>query len=48
MEVKVQLLVPAALSPGNEPPVPIGEETGWASESALTLYRRVVYASGIN
>jgi hypothetical protein len=30
MEVSGQLHAPAALPPGEEPPVPIGQEAGWA------------------
>jgi hypothetical protein len=32
MEVSGQLHAPAALPPGNEPPITIGQEVGWASE----------------
>jgi hypothetical protein len=32
MEVSGQLHVPAALSPGKEPLLALGEETGWAPE----------------
>jgi hypothetical protein len=33
MEVNGQLHAPAALTPGKELPVPIGEEAGWAPQS---------------
>jgi hypothetical protein len=32
MEVSGQLQAPAALLPGKGPPVPIGQEAGWAPE----------------
>jgi hypothetical protein len=32
LEVSGQLHAPAALPPGKEPPVPIGQEVGWTSE----------------
>jgi hypothetical protein len=37
MEVSGQLHAPAALSPGKEPQVPIGEEAGWSPEPGLIL-----------
>jgi hypothetical protein len=40
MKVSDQFHAPAALTPGIEPPVPIGQEAGWAPESAWTLWRR--------
>jgi hypothetical protein len=36
MEVSGQLHTPAALPPGKEPPVPIAQEAGWASEPVWT------------
>jgi hypothetical protein len=33
MEVSGQLHTPADLPPGKEPPVPTGQEVGWAPES---------------
>jgi hypothetical protein len=35
-----QLEVPASLPPGKEPPVPIGQETGWAPETVWTTWSR--------
>jgi hypothetical protein len=35
----VQLHALAALSPGKEPPAPIGYEAGWAPEPVWTLWR---------
>jgi hypothetical protein len=40
MEVSGQLHASAALSSGNESPVPIAQESGWAPESVCTLWRR--------
>jgi hypothetical protein len=40
MEVNSQLHAPAALSPGIEPPVPIGCGAGWVSEPTWMLWRR--------
>jgi hypothetical protein len=40
MEVCGQLLAPAALPPGKEPPVPIRYEAGWAAQPVLTLWRK--------
>jgi hypothetical protein len=40
LEVSGQLHVAAVLPPGKGPPVPIGEEAGWAPESVWTLWRR--------
>jgi hypothetical protein len=34
-----QLHAPVALPPGKEPPVPTGEETGWAPEEVRMLWR---------
>jgi hypothetical protein len=34
MEVSGQLHAPDALPPGKEPPVPIGQEAGWAPEKS--------------
>jgi hypothetical protein len=34
-----QLYAPEALSPGKEPPVPIGQEAGWAPEPVWMLSR---------
>jgi hypothetical protein len=39
MEVSGQLDAPAALSPGKQPPVPIGEEGGWVPKSAWIFWR---------
>jgi hypothetical protein len=38
--VSGQLYAPAALPPGEEPPVPIGYEAGWAPEPVWTLWSR--------
>jgi hypothetical protein len=38
--VNGQLHVPAALLPGKEPPVPIGQEVGWTLETVWTMWRR--------
>jgi hypothetical protein len=40
MEVSGQLHAPAALPPGKDPPVPNGQEAGWAPESFWTQLRR--------
>jgi hypothetical protein len=40
MEVSGQLQAPAALPPGKEPPVPFGEEAGWAPEPVWTQWWR--------
>jgi hypothetical protein len=40
MDVSGQLRAPAALPPGKEPPVPIGQEAECAPESVWTLWRR--------
>jgi hypothetical protein len=40
MMVNGQLHAPAALSPGEDPPVPIGQEAGLAPEPFWTLWRR--------
>jgi hypothetical protein len=40
LEVCGQLHAPAALPPGKEPPVPIGQEAGCAPEPVWTLWRR--------
>jgi hypothetical protein len=41
MEVNGQIHAPAVLHPRREPPVPIGQEAGWASEPvSSTLWRR--------
>jgi hypothetical protein len=34
MEVSSQLHAPAALAPGKKPPIPVGQEAGWAPEPA--------------
>jgi hypothetical protein len=39
MEVSSQLHTPTALPPGKEPPVPIGQEAGWAPGLVWTLWR---------
>jgi hypothetical protein len=39
LEVSGQLHTPAALTPGKETPVPIGQEVGWASEPVWTIRR---------
>jgi hypothetical protein len=38
--VSGQLHVPAALSPGKKPPVPIGKEAGWSPEPVWMTWRR--------
>jgi hypothetical protein len=40
MEVSSQRHSPAALPPGKEAQVPIGQDTVWASELVWTLWRR--------
>jgi hypothetical protein len=40
LEVSGQLHAPAALPPGKEPRVPIGEDVGWTSEPVWTIWRR--------
>jgi hypothetical protein len=40
MEVSGQFHAPAAVSPGKEPQVPIGQEPGCAPESIWTLFSR--------
>jgi hypothetical protein len=40
MKISIQLHAPVALTSGKKPPVPIGYEVGWASESVWTLWRR--------
>jgi hypothetical protein len=40
LEVSGQLHSQAALPPGEEPPVPIGQEAGWAPEPVWTMWRR--------
>jgi len=40
MEVSGQLHTSAALTPGREPLVPIGEEAGWAAETVWTRWWR--------
>jgi hypothetical protein len=40
MKVSGQLHAPAALLPGKEPPIPMGEEAVWAPEPILMLLRR--------
>jgi hypothetical protein len=40
LEVSGQIHAPAALPLGKEPPVPIGEEGGWATEPVWTTWRR--------
>jgi hypothetical protein len=40
MEVTGQLLIPAALPPGKEPPVPFGQEAVCDPEPVWTLWRR--------
>jgi hypothetical protein len=37
LEVSGQLNAPTALPPGEEPPVPIGKEAGWAPEPVWTI-----------
>lgn len=39
MEVSSELHYPAALPPEKKPPVPIGQESGLASELAWTLWK---------
>jgi hypothetical protein len=45
MELNGQLHAPAALLPGKEPPVPIGWETGRASEPVWTRWWRKTFAA---
>jgi hypothetical protein len=48
--VSGQLHAPAALPPGEEPPVPIGYEAAWATEPVWSRWRRekfLVPSSGI-
>jgi hypothetical protein len=40
MEVSGELHAPAAVQSGNEPPIPIGYEAGWASESVWMLWSK--------
>jgi hypothetical protein len=40
MKVSGQIHAPAALSPGKEPPVPVGYEAGWAQDLVWTLWSR--------
>jgi hypothetical protein len=40
LELSGQLHAPAALPPGKEPPVPIGEEGRWTPEPVWTTWRR--------
>jgi hypothetical protein len=46
MEVSGQLYTPADLTPGKEPPVPLLEEIGWASEPVWTLWSMYVCIMG--
>jgi hypothetical protein len=39
MEVSGQVHIPAALPPGKEPLVPIGQEAGWVPEPFWTRWR---------
>jgi hypothetical protein len=48
MEISGQLQAPVALTPGKEPPVPIGDEAGWAPEPVWTLRRREKYCTARN
>jgi hypothetical protein len=47
MEVSGLLHAPVALPPGEEPPVPIGQEARWAPDSVWTLWRRELALVGI-
>jgi len=40
MEVIGQLIAPATLLWGKEPPVPTGQETGWAPKPVWTQWQR--------
>jgi len=40
MEVSGQCHAPAVLLPGKKPPIPIGQEAGWAAEPVLTRRRK--------
>jgi hypothetical protein len=40
MVVNGQLYAPAVLHPGEEAPVPIGQEAGWAPEPVWRRWRR--------
>jgi hypothetical protein len=42
MEVSGQLHAPTALSPGKEPPVPIGKEAGWTSEYRYDVEKEIL------
>jgi hypothetical protein len=42
-----QLHAPTDLFPGKEPPVPIGEEAGWAPEPVWTTRRKYLTLPGI-
>jgi hypothetical protein len=39
LDVNSQLHAPATLPPGNEPPVPIGQEAVWAPEQVWAVWR---------
>jgi hypothetical protein len=45
--VSGQLHTPAALPPGKEPPVPTGQEAGWAPEPVWKTWRNVLTLSGL-
>jgi hypothetical protein len=40
MEVNNKVQPPADVTPEKEPPIPIGQEAGWAPEPVWTLWRR--------
>jgi hypothetical protein len=46
MEVGGQLHAPAALPPGKEPLVPIGEKVGWTPEAESNAYKISVGGPG--
>jgi hypothetical protein len=45
--VSGHLHAPAALLPGKEPPVPIGQEAGWAPELVWTIWRKLLTLPGL-
>jgi hypothetical protein len=47
MELSGQLHAPAVLSPGKQPPVPIGQENGWAPVPVWTLWGKTLPLPGI-
>jgi hypothetical protein len=45
--VSGQLHAPAALPPGKEPPVPIGQEVRWTPEPVWTTWRKFLTLPGL-